>query len=527
MTRVRRALPFLLSLALMAGMPLAAQKKPRTRAEREFAASVARFKVRADAELAKEKAQKGDWGVLVVDAASGDTLYSVGAQRYFTPASNTKMFTTALALATLGPDYRYRTTIETNSAVDAHGRLLGDLVLVARGDPNLSNRKLPYDKDNPVDGAPDKILAALADQVAVRGIKQIEGDVVVDDSFFEYDRYPSGWAIGDMTYGYGAPVSALCFADNTMEIEVRPGAAEGAHAWFGVEPWADFYEFENQIVTGPPRPANPGEPENAGTRLVADREPGSRRVVLRGSIPLNREPQRFLLAIEEPAEFGAAVLKRLLELRGVRIYGRTRVDHTPKQTFAATNVLAEHVSAPLADSIRVINKVSQNLHTEMLLRTVAREKAGTGSTREGLRLAQELFQSIGIPEGDVSTTDGSGLSRMNLITPRAAVTLLRWTSLQPWGDAFFASLPVAGVDGTLSRRMKDTPAMSRIAAKTGTLNSTNALSGFATTLSGRRLVFSMFGNKHNLRGSDSTAVHDAICIAMIEEIGAPPPKKKK
>jgi len=137
----------------------------------------------------------------------------------------------------------------------------------------------------------------------------------------------------------------------------------------------------------------------------------------------------------------------------VRVYGGARARHVAQPADGGPVVLAEHVSAPLAESIRVINKVSQNLHTEMLLRTVAREKTGTGSTQEGLKLAQEFFKSIGIAEGDVATYDGSGLSRMNLITPRAAVTLLRYVAQQPWASAYLASLPVGGVDGTLERHL--------------------------------------------------------------------------
>ncbi len=507
------------------------QRKPRPPKER---ADVVRFRQRVEALLSgtlparpiaqpKEAAgepthpEKGDWGLLVVDAATGETLVAVNADRYFTPASNTKMFTTALALATLGPDYRYRTTIETRGRIDSFGRLRDDLVLVGRGDPNLSNRKLPYDVEKETEGPADKVLAELADAVLARGLKQIEGDIVADDSWFAYDRYPTGWAIDDMTYGYGAPVSALCVNDNVVTIEVRPGELEGEPAWFGAEPWAEFYEFKNDIVTGA---------RDAQQRLRAEREPGSRRVVLSGTIPLGKEPQTLLLAVEEPAEYAAALLKRLLEARGVRIYGGARARHVAQPADGGPVVLAEHVSLPLAESIRVILKVSQNLHTEMLLRTVAREKTGTGSTQEGLKLAQEFFKSISIVEGDVATYDGSGLSRMNLITPRAAVTLLRYVAQQPWADAYLASLPVSGVDGTLERRMKDTPAAGRIQAKTGTISSVNALSGYATTVHGTRLVFSMFGNKHNLRGRSGTDPLDAVCIAMVEEIGVAPTGKR-
>jgi D-alanyl-D-alanine carboxypeptidase/D-alanyl-D-alanine-endopeptidase (penicillin-binding protein 4) len=525
-----------LSLGTAAAPPGVAQRRPRPPKERP---DVARFRQRVEALLsgavqsrptaqpkapagAATRPEKGDWGVLVADAATGETLYSLNPDRYFTPASNTKMFTTALALAGLGPDYRFRTTLETLGRVDSYGRLLGDLVLVGRGDPNLSARKFPYDPAVERDGPPEKALAALADQIVARGIRQIEGDVVGDDTWFHYERYPPGWAIADMTFGYGAPVSAIAINDNTLQIEVRPGEHEGAPAWFRVEPWADFYRFVNQTTTS----AAGASGEN-GPRLSAEREPGSRRVVLRGSIPLGAEPRTITLAIEEPAEFAAALLKRLLEARGVRVYGAVRARHVAEPTIAvAPAVLAEHVSLPLAQAITLINKVSQNLHTEMLLRAVAREKTGTGSTSEGLRLGQEFFNSIGVPPGDAVFFDGSGLSRMNLITPRAVITLLQYVAKQPWADAFLASLPVAGQDGTLERRMKDTPAAGRIQAKTGTLGNVNALSGFATSLHGARLVFSLFGNKHNLRGRDATDVLDAICVAMIEEIGAPIRKKR-
>jgi D-alanyl-D-alanine carboxypeptidase/D-alanyl-D-alanine-endopeptidase (penicillin-binding protein 4) len=529
----RAVLTFLLAvLVFPAGIERSLAQKKAPARER---ADVAQFRQRVEALVsgavparataqpkppagAATRPEKGDWGLLVVDAATGETLYAHNADRYFTPASNTKMFTTALAFSALGPDYRFRTTLETRGRIDSHGRLRGDLVLVGRGDPNLSNRKLPYDVKAEADGAPEKVLAALADAIVARGIRSIEGDIIGDDSYFIYDRYPAGWAIDDMTFGYGAPVTALAVNDNALEVEVRPGQLEGEAAWFNVEPWADFYQFESHITTGP---------ANAQSRPSITREPGSRRVVLGGQIPLGAEPRKLALAIEEPAEFSAALLKRLLEMRGVRVFGGTRARHTAEENDEPPVVLAEHVSLPLAEAIRAINKVSQNLHTEMLLRVVAREKTGTGSMSAGLQYAQDFLKSIGVAAGDAVLNDGSGLSRMNLITPRAAVTLLQYVAKQPWAEAYLASLPVAGQDGTLERRMKDTPAAGRIQAKTGTLGNVNALSGYATTIHGTRLIFSMFGNKHNLRGRDGADVLDAICVAMIEELGAPPPGKKK
>lgn len=520
----RRAVALALLLSLCSLAPAAhsqrAPKKPKERAD------VAKFRARADATLSDAKAAKGHWGVLVLDAITGETLYARDPEKYFTPASNTKLFTTIPALALLGPDFRWRTTLESRGTLDQHGRLRGDVVLVGRGDPNLSNRKFPFDTKVERDGPAEKVLAELADQLIARGVKQIEGDIVADDSHFPAERYATGWAIDDMTSSYGAPVSALTVNDNTLTIELRPADREGDPAWFGVEPWAEFYEIVNEVRTAA---------AGAKADVSADREPGSRRVVLRGSLALGAEPRRISLAVEEPAEFAAALLKRLLESRGVRIYGRATAKHVsraeprdaPDSTSDAPAVLAEHVSGPLLDDVRLVNKISQNLHAELLLRAIGREKGTAGSTAAALKVVQEFFKSIGIPEGDVSTYDASGLSRRNLVTPRATVALLAWAAQQPWAEAFIATLPVSAQDGTLAERMKDTPAAGRIHAKTGTLGSVNALSGFADTLHGARVVFSMFGNAHNLRGADATAVLDSLCVALVEELGAPPPSKKK
>jgi len=470
---------------------------------------------RVEAILADAKAERGHWGVLVVDATTGQAVYALNEGRYFTPASNTKLYTTALALATLGPEHRFRTTIETRGRIDAHGRLIGDLILVGRGDPNLSNRVLPYDKDKERDGPPEKILALLADSVASRGLKQIEGDIIGDDSYYPLERYPGGWAISDMTSGFGAPVSALTASDNALFIEVRPGEREGEPAWFQAEPLAEFYEFRNELRTGP---------AGSQARVRVERDPGSRQVTLRGNVPLGRRPQPVTLAVEEPAEYWAAVFKRLLIERGVRVHGQARARHRergqpPPAEEDGSDVLAEFVSAPLIEDVRVVNKISQNLHAELLLRAVSHAKTEEGVTASGIRFAEEFWKEMGMPQGDVALYDGSGLSRRSLITPRGTVHLLQWAAVQPWAAAYESTLPVAGVDGTLSERMRGTPAEGRVRAKTGSLANTNALSGYAETVAGARVVFSIFGNSHNLLGRDATAIIDAICVAMVEELG--------
>lgn len=520
--------------AVLAFSPYAFAHPPKKSAAR-VPADIARFQQRVEAALAIPVAQKSFVGVLIVDAATGKTLYELNADRYFTPASNTKLFTTTLAMAMLGPDYRFRTTIETHGTLDAAGRLRGDLTLVGRGDPDFSNRRIPYDAKNPIDGPSDKPLGELVDAIVAKGVKEIDGDIIGDDGYFPYEPFPEGWAVGDMPFDYGAAVSAICFDDNGLDVKVTPGDHVGAPAWVAVEPWPGYDVYAYSVTTG----AAGSQPD-----FNTVENPGPKAFLVRGSIPLGHAPIDLAMAMPEPADYTAHVLKQMLLARGIRVTGDARALHAPPpsdgMTFdppqalpqtpnPETNavVLAERQSPPLIEIVRVLNKVSENLHAEILLRTVAKEKSGEGSLSAGLKIEQQFLTSIGIPLGDVLVNDGSGLSRQNLVTPRAVVSLLEYGRRQPWGDAYLSTLPVAGVDGTLDNRMKGTSAEGRIEAKTGSVEHTQAISGFATTLHGEHLIFSMFDNHNGGASRDATCVLDTIAQAMVEELGPTPNKPAK
>jgi D-alanyl-D-alanine carboxypeptidase/D-alanyl-D-alanine-endopeptidase (penicillin-binding protein 4) len=480
---------------------------PAARRER---ADVRRFRSRAEA-LLQGTGSSADWGVLIADRDTGEILYEHNADRYFTPASNAKLFTTALALATLGPEYRFRTTLEGTGPLDARGTLQGDLVLVGRGDPNLSNRVFPVGEHPETQGPPEQVLDRLVEAAVAGGLRQVAGDVVADDSFFTPERYPPGWTVDDLTAGYGAAVSALVVADNTLEVEVVPANSVGAPVGFAVRPWADFYRFHSYATTAPAGTSN---------SLQLHREPGSRDVALTGTLALNAPPVKLELGVDQPAEFAAALLRRLLQERGVVIYGGTRARHAFEPAPPASVVLAAYTSPPLAQAVAYLNKVSQNLHAECLLRTVARERTGEGSREKGLEQLQRFLAAAGIATG-VHLVDGSGLSVYDQVTPRAVVQLLRYADGQSWGPAFEASLPVAGRDGTLEKRMVDTVAAGRLQAKTGTLAHVATLSGYATTLAGERLVFSILVNGTPPE-QRMTGLIDELATAMVAEIGVPP-----
>lgn len=465
-----------------------------------------RFAARADALLGTGPAEKGEWGLLIMDARTGETLYQQNADRYFVPASNMKLFTTALALSKLGPDYRFHTTLETSGTV-LNGIVTGNVALVGRGDPNLSNRKFPYNLKEEFDGPPEKVLGELADGLVAKGVKEISGDVIGDDSYFPRERYPSGWEIDDMVWEYGAAISSIVVDDNTVALTLTPGDQPGSPVQASESPATPDFLVENDVVTSAP---------DVKSDLTLTREPGSSLVVIKGTMPAKSAPRKLVLAVEEPAQHAAAVLKRLLEDRGVRVDGIARARHEAAKTEDPT-VLAEHVSIPLGEAVKLINKISQNLHTEMLLRTVARQ-SGTWATDDDLmKVPQDFYASAGISPDDIVQSDASGLSRHDLVTPRAIVALLEFAQRQPWFETYFNSLPVAGVDGTLEDRMKNTVAAGHIHAKTGSVEHVRTLSGFADTPSGRRLIFSFLSNNQAGKNHEAADALTGLCVAMLEE----------
>ena len=501
------------------------------------AGAVTAFRARVDAVLSKSDAARMYWGILIADADTGETVYELNSDHYFAPASNAKVFTTALALATLGPDYRIRTTLESQGVLRSDGHLTGDLILVGRGDPDISNRKFPYSNRPEREGPAEEPLAEMADRAVAKGLREVDGDIVADDSYFPYDPYPAGWTVGDLFFKFGAPISAIDFNDNTVSVEVQPGPRMGEPATILTEPRAAIDTMSYEIATGPAG----GESEFAVVR-----QPEPKFILLRGTIPLNASPVMLDLSMTEPAETSALALKQLLEARGVKITGGTRAEHAPPPENtpsgepiiprasvssssgpANATILVEHVSQPLSQIVRVTNKESQNLHAELLLRAVGRERTGVGSTAAGLQVERAFLKAAGIADGDVVLSDGSGLSPGDLVTPRAMVTLLRHAAMQPWGRDFISSLPVAGVDGTLEYRMNKTAASGRIEAKTGEIEHTRALSGYATTMRGERLVFAIFYNNNPRSGAGTSAPIDAIANAMVETLGPAAREKKK
>jgi D-alanyl-D-alanine carboxypeptidase/D-alanyl-D-alanine-endopeptidase (penicillin-binding protein 4) len=523
-----------------------------------LAASTKPLGDRIAAVLSAPDLARGFWGIEVVslssekesdkaldktpDKTTGKTLYSQNADKLFTPASNTKLFTTAAALALIGPDYKFRTTVETTGTLDRYGRLNGDLVLVGRGDPNLSGRELPYDLRTQRNDDPIQALEALADALVKKGVKFIDGDIVADDSYFAFERYGEGWSQDDLVWGDGAPVSALTINDNVVFVNILPADRPGEKAFVSVKPFADYYRLDNRIIT---------TPAGTGRKFFVNREPGSTVLTLWGNMPLDDAGANEGIAIEDPAEFAAGLFRQLLERRGIIIYGHQRTHHTELATLSTFSVtalapsrggsindgindkddddqsrplktdrpvtLASYESKPLLQDVRVVNKVSQNLHAEILLRLLGRERGNAGTVEGGLEVLRGFLTQAGIPNDQYVFYDGSGLSRQNLVTPHAIVDLLRYCALQPWGADYKSTFPVSGVDGSLTDRLTSPHLQKRVTAKTGSLGGVKTLSGYATTDSGQAVVFSILSNNFNLPAKRVTDAIDELVKAIVED----------
>ena len=473
---------------------------------------------------------RGFWGIEIASATTGKVLYSLNSSKLFTPASNTKLFTTAAALALIGPDYKFRTTVETNGSLDKYGRLTGDVILIGRGDPTLSGRELPYTTHTQRDADPTKVFEQLADELAKKGVKYVDGDLIGDDSYFAFERYGDGWSQDDLVWADGAPVSALTINDNVVFVNILPGAHPGDKAFVSVTPFADYYTIDNRLIT---------TPTGSARRLYINREPGSTELTLWGTIPVDDPGANEGLAIEDPAEFAANLFRHLLEVRGIEVYGKQRTRHTELANLSIftstvvasrggggntlTNpagplVLAEYQSAPLSEDISVINKVSQNLHAEILLRLLGREKGTAGTVQAGLEVLRGFLNNAGISSDEYDFYDGSGLSRQNLVTPHAIVQLLQYAASQPWGAEFRDSLPIAGSDGSLADRFKDLNPAAHIFGKTGSLGGVKSLSGYAVTPKGQQIVFSVVSNNLSVQPKRVTDAIDSLVEAAVNAL---------
>jgi len=447
-------------------------------------------------------------GVEVVQLRSGKVLYSRNADKLFTPASNTKLFSTALALARLGRDHRMSTRLYVNDGPDVNGRVAGDLVIFGGGDPSMSERAVPYDKD----AKPGDALAhvdALADQLAAKGVREIRGDVVGDDSLYPWEPLPPGWTAEDSVWEYGAPVSALTFNHGMIRMAVRPGAAEGDAARYWLTPAIEYFAINNRVRT-----------TVGGERKIdIDRPLGSREIRMSGTMPLKNIGADEEIAVNDPALFTATALLEALVRKGILVHGRAVSRHREQgepPRVPAGRMIVERTSPPLVELLRIVDKISQNLWAELMLRETGRVRTGDGSRKAGLDQLKLFLTEIGANKDGYVFADGSGLSRLTLVAPSVVIRLLRYMYLSPNAVDWRSLLPIGALDGTLEKRFSKNAAANAIQAKTGSLSHVNALSGYAESATYGEVAFSVIVNHTIAPASEVRAAIDKIGIALLD-----------
>jgi len=439
-----------------------------------------------------------NWGVLIQSMETGEYFYKRNEDKLFVPASNLKLFTTAAGLVLLGGDYRFSTNIYTSGKID--GSLLnGDIIIQGRGDPSISGRF--YDGDNL------KIFENWADSLLAKGIDEIKGNIIGDDNEFDDKELGTGWAWDNESYWYSAQSSAISFNDNCVDINVVV-SKENKTAKVRSFPDTKYVVIVNDVMV---------VPSDSITNIDVYRERGTNVITVSGTIRENSDTVKTYCTINNPTQFAMVVFKDVLEKKGISVIGYSAdIDDIPVPIdYRKTNLLFTYYSPPLKEIIKVINKQSRNFYAEQLLKVIGLEEEHYGSAENGIDAESELFKEMGINTDGLKIVDGSGLSRMNLVSPRNFVSLLNYMYKSKHFIPFYNSLPIAGVDGTLGTRMKNTRAEGRVRAKTGFLESIRSLSGYTYTGDNEPIAFSIIANNFNVPVKLAENLQDLICLRLV------------
>jgi len=431
-------------------------------------------------------------GIKIVSLKTGETLYSRNSQLLFHPASNMKLLTTSTALKRLGADFKFPTRVFVDSGSVSDSTITGPIYLKGYGDPDLVSDD----------------LRRMVDQLKLKGIRRISGDLICDNSYMDDLFWGNGWMWDDASDWYWAQISPLTVNDNCVEITVKPGAHPGDSLRYQLTPNTAFMKIVNHGVTVDSSDSLIRHAFKVKRRW---KHPANIIDIEGGRFPTDAERDYIIDVIDAPRYVGT-LLGEMLRAEGIVFDGVVRTGETPKNV----GLLVEHLSPPLSLVIFNTNKISDNLSAELLLKTVGAEMRGIpGTAKKGISEIYKFLQEIGVDSSTYELADGSGVSRYNVITPDLIIELLKAMNADFRLQAEFkASLPVAGVDGSLDSRMKNTPAENKLRAKTGTLRGVSALSGYTTTADGEPVAFSMIMEHFVVGASKIRRIQDKIGAAI-------------
>jgi len=419
-------------------------------------------------------------GIKIVSLRTGEVFYERSADLLAHPASNQKLLTSATALSLLGPAYVFRTSVACDSAQKVESTISGDLYLIGRGNPDLT----------------DKDLFGLAQNLAQMGITEIRGNLVCDDFYFDDLRWGSGWMWDDDPSDLFSRFTALTVNDNAVVVRVTPADSLDRPARVQITPPTDHVVLVNKSVTVK-RKSQIDSLKLSPLLITRNWQQNENTILVDGALAQNESPQEETLNVLHPEIYCGKLFRDALRTAGITVQGNVIRGEAP----AKIKILAEHRS-PMMPILINLNKTSDNLTAELLLKTIGAEKFGRpGTAAKGIRAMQQFFSAVGVDTNAVYSADGSGVSHYNLITPANLVNLLTamWKNFSIRNE-FITTLPIAGVDGSLGGRMKGTAAAGVLHAKTGTISAVSTLSGYTTTADGEELAFS-FMMQHFLGSS--------------------------
>lgn len=459
--------------------------------------------------LADPALEVANVGIFIQDPATRQIIYQQNQHRLFMPASNEKLVTTAAALTTLGPDYRFVTKLYTDGQIE-NGVLHGNLYIKGAGDPTLSGRFH--------DGDMTRDLQNWADSLAADGITKIDGDIIADANIFDNHRIGNGWAYDDLSYWYAAEISGLSFNDNCVDVFITPGDSAGAPAHLEYEPKTNYITMQNDLVT---------VPEDSLTHYDYHRADGTNQMRFFGRISQRSGLIKDYITVHNPALYTSTVFSEVLKKQGISTSGDIR-EISYKDTipdYKQMTQLIAYPSPPLSEIVQVINKKSQNFYAEQVFKLLGFKLTGEGSFRGGRKAVNGFLSGIGIETENMHVMDGSGLSRRNLISPFQIGTVLRYMYSGKNSDYYLESLPIGGGDGTLSSRFKGSVAAGRVRAKTGYVGFVRSLSGFVQTKDDHHLIFSILVNHYVTNTSVINEFQDNVVTLLaahtLDELIAP------
>jgi D-alanyl-D-alanine carboxypeptidase/D-alanyl-D-alanine-endopeptidase (penicillin-binding protein 4) len=438
------------------------------------------------------------WGVAIQSLETGEYFYKRNEDKLFRPASNMKLFTTSAGLLLLGDEYKFSTLIYANGQIDG-SILRGNLVVQGGGDPTISGRFF--------DGDIYRVYNNWADSLIKIGIDEIDGNIIGDDNLFDDTNLGTGWAWDNESYWFSAPSGAISFNDNCIDIVITVDSNTGK-AKINISPDTKYVTIINDVYV---------VSKDSATSIDIYRARGTNVITVFGTIRNGRDSVKTFATINNPTQYSMVVLKKILEKKGIKVKGYpVDIDDIEEPLdYSNIKLLFSYQSPELKDIIKVINKNSQNFFAEQLLKVIGLEKEGYGTIENGVKAINNILSDMGINPETFVMVDGSGLSQLNLVTPRSIITLLSYMYKSDCFIPFFNSLPIAGVDGTLGTRMKSSRAQDKVRAKTGFLEYVRSLSGYVYTGDNEPVVFTIMVNNFNVPVKLAENIQDLVCLRLV------------